>query len=140
MLQSAPPIPRAELYVWKMSLHFHAGSDRSSTYSALMMPQVIQVHTASCLVPILPYKRASKWNSTINKQSQPFIVAFETEGMSDGGGVSCEALVSQSATAVTRMVVRGGEPVHFPDQRKKIQLRIVVGHIERFRAANGRFV
>lgn len=90
-------------------------------------------------VPIIPYKRASKWNSTVYKQREPFTVTFDTRGMTAGYGVQHGDLASYSAVIMSTVIVRGEESVCFPPPAKKIQFRIVVRCIGDFHTVGGQF-
>lgn len=86
----------------------------------------------SCRIPVLPYKHASKWNSTMYKQHEPFNVAFDAQDTTAGCGVRHKDLAFYSAATVNTMIVRGGELVCFPPPARKIRFRIVVrdvGHL-----------
>ena len=83
----------------------------------------------SCRIPVLPYKHAPKWNSTMNKQHEPFTVAFDTQETTAGCGVRHRDLALCGAATVNTMIVRGREPVCFPPPARKIRFRIVVRHV-----------
>jgi hypothetical protein len=109
---------------------------KSSSYSALSINLDSPLPTDNApsgprIVPILPYKHASKWNSAMYKHHEPFTVIFDTYGMSAGYGVKHGDFATRSAAVMSTIVVRGGDPVCFPTQRK-IQFRIVVGSIRIF--------
>lgn len=120
-----------------MSLHPQVKMDQSTPYSALsighdLSPPMIGEMGGPRVVPIIPYKHASKWNSTIYKQGDPFTVNFDTHGMPSGFGVKHGDLASYSASIMNTVIVRGGDPVFFPARGKRIQFRIVVGFIANF--------
>src|SRR5882757_1313798 len=117
---------RTQLHMRKISLHPPVTIDGASTYSSLLGNIPPPIGGGARLVPILPYKHASKWNSTVNKHHEPFAVAFNPRGMIPGYGVQHEYLVYHSTTILDSMIIRGGEPVGFPSPGRKIQFRIVV--------------
>ena len=111
-----------------MSLHLPVRMDQVSTCSTLLPHSIsspINPSGPRC-VPVLPWGHSSKWNVTVNRQTQPFTVAFHTEGVPQGYGIGCSDFALRSAAVMTTMVVDGGNLVHFPNSVKKIQLRIVV--------------
>jgi hypothetical protein len=115
-----------------MSLHSPIYSTQASTYSALSTGPPSIVASEPRQVPVLPYKHASKWNSTMYKHPEPLTITFDTCDMPAGYGVQHADLASYSAALMNSVLVRGGEPVHFPTATRKIQLRIVVcsiGHL-----------
>ncbi|KAF9649655.1 hypothetical protein BDM02DRAFT_3113504 [Thelephora ganbajun] len=119
---------RTQFYVQNMSLHPPVKIGQASAYSALSInppPHAINDLRGPRVVPILPYKHASKWNTTMYRQHEPFTVTFDTRGMSAGYGVQHGDLSSYSAAIMNTVIVCGGEPVCFPTPSRKIQLRIV---------------
>lgn len=130
---------RAELHALKMTLHPPIKMHQSTSYSSLIPPPVIDGPTGAGLVPIIPYKRASKWNSTVNKHHDPFVVNFDTRGMPEGYGVKHGDLTSYSLMIMNTVIVRGSDTVRFPPG-KKIQLRIVVSSTGNVQTVGGQFV
>ena len=89
----------------------------------------VEMGAGPLLVPVIPFRRTSEWNSTLYKQQNPFTVTFD---LTAGYGVKCADFALRSAAVMTIVVVRGEEPVDFPELRKRIQLRIVVCCIRPF--------
>ncbi|KAF9779510.1 hypothetical protein BJ322DRAFT_358465 [Thelephora terrestris] len=77
------------------------------------------------IVPILPYRHSSKWNSTGGRRRDQFVVTFDKRGMPEGYGVKYVDLASYSPMVMKTAIVRGCDIVRFPTPGKKIQLRIV---------------
>jgi hypothetical protein len=92
------------------------------------------------VVPIIPYKHSSKWNSTVGRHREPFVVTFDTRGMPEGYGVKHGDLTSYSLMIMNTVIVRGGDTVRFPTPGKKIQLRIVVSYTGSAQTLSGQFV
>ena len=120
-----------------MSLHPPIKADRSSTYSALVAVEDSPPLAGERAVPIITWKRASKWNRDLYKPGEPFVVAFDTIGVDERRGVKSQELILRSPAMLDTMVVRGGELVGFPEQQDRIQLRIVVS-TGCFRVVSGR--
>ena len=120
-----------------MSLHVPIQMDQASPYSALSAFHLSPVGGSPRHIPILLYKHASKWNSTMYKHPEPFSVAFDTHGTLPGYGVHHGELVSHSAAMMSSSIVCGGELVNFPTQCRKIQFRIVVRCTRPLRTTGG---
>jgi len=125
----SPPALRTQFRVQNMSLHVPIQRDQATVYSALSSIHSSPVREGPRHIPVLLYKHASKWNSTIYKHSEPFTVAFDTHGTLPGYGVHHGELASYSAALMSSTIVCGGELVDFPNPNRKIQFRIVVRRI-----------
>ena len=133
-----PAQPGAGLRVRRMSIHPRIPLDRVSTYSALTpSPQMVEASTGSRTVEIIVFP-GTKWDSTVNRPSSPFTVAFNTCG-TGLGGIRCKQFYTFGQTHMATVVENGNQPVTFPKAAATIQLRIVVGYILCSRATSGQF-
>jgi hypothetical protein len=119
-----------------MTIHQPLAVGQTSRYSTLSgyMGSSIPPAGGSTprIVPIIPFKRASKWDATVNKPRDAFTVHFGESNMTPERGVDMGKVRGRSAQMLTTEVVRGGEIVGFPSSGKKVQLRIVVSDTHKF--------